>query len=169
MSSDRTKESVCGWQYIYIYITWYRLWPWVSCNQQSLDRVKIFKKKPINMANFLFEKWGLFVCVPKFVCYWTLVCLCMCSCLHIHMYVCVFLLAYIFYIFISAVCWWERVKQRKREEKSRWGRRKWIVENFFFFLTLWLLKVYFDLNMKSLFCGEFCWVMMMIKIKIIIT
>ena len=40
-------------------------------------------------------------------------------------------------------------------------------QNFFFFPTL--LKIYFDLNMKCLFCGEFCWGMMIIGIKIIIT
>ena len=46
--------------------------------------------KTISIVNFLFEKCGLFVRVPKFECYWILVCLCMCCCLRVHMcvYVC---------------------------------------------------------------------------------
>ena len=43
------------------------------------------------MVNFLFEGgFCLRVCVPKFVCFWMLVCLCTCYCSCIHIYICIF-------------------------------------------------------------------------------
>ena len=128
------------------------------------------KKKTINTVNFLFEKWELFVCM----------CTLDCVLLNVNMFVYVLLLtrtyirmfAYVLACILtylpiySAVCWWDRVRQRKRVwvDKSEWVSewRKMEMDccnqNFFLLLTLWKLKVYFDLNMKCLFCGEFCWV-----------
>ena len=53
--------------YMYIYISRYCQWPWVSCNQQSSDSVKVFKKT-INMVNLFFLNGGYFLCVAEFVC-----------------------------------------------------------------------------------------------------
>ena len=109
------------------------------------------------------------VCVPKFVYYWMLISLCICCCSRVHIYICLRMYWHAS-THLSTVCWWEG--RRWKEEGVR--RKEWVKEgkmdccyqNFFYFLTL---KVYFDLNKKCLFCREFSWVMMMIKIKISIT
>ena len=61
-------------------------------------------------------------------------------------------------------------KKKSMRRRGRWGRGEWIfaIRISFFFLTLWSLNVYFDFNLKCLFCSEFCWMMMIFKIKIII-
>ena len=75
---------------------------------------------------------------------------------------------------ISVVCWWERVGQRKRvwEGNIWWGRVKWnfairISFSFYLygskrFILIWIKRSWF-------FGDKFCWLMMMIKVKIIIT
>ena len=76
-----------------------------------------------------------------------------------------------------AVCCWEGVRQRKEYEKRKVGE-EWVgngllqSEWFHFLIILpnfMIAKGLFDGIMKCLFYREFCWVMMMIKIKIIIT
>ena len=66
---------------------WYYLWPWVSCNQQSLYRVKIFiktdKKKTINLVIFC-SKSGDYLYVCRRLC--VIKCLYMCSCSGVRMY-----------------------------------------------------------------------------------
>ena len=55
------------------------------------------------MVNFCSKSGGLFVCVPRFVCYSMLVCLCMCcwSRVYIYMHMFVYILAGIFtYLYI---------------------------------------------------------------------
>ena len=81
------------------------------------------------------------------------------------------------YIYISAVCLLGR--SETKEERVRRGRvgdeggGKWIVairmiSSLFLILpNFMIVNGLFDVNMKCLFCGEFCWVMMIIEIKII--
>ena len=79
----------------------------------------------------------------------------------LHIYICTH---------IPAVGWWKGVRRRKRvrERKSGRGRGNGMLQLEFLFLSNFMIaKGLFDVNMKCLFCGEFCWVMIM-KIKIII-
>ena len=78
-----------------------------------------------------------------------------------HLYICTH---------ISAVCGWEELRRRKRvwEGKCGWekGVGKGLLQSEWFLFLLILFnfmtaKCLFDVNMKCLFCGEFCWVMMM--------
>ena len=127
--------------------------------------------------------WLIFcvcVCVPKFVYYWMLVCLHMCCCLHIHIYIrlCVYWLAFLhiytyFHYLLLGRGETKEGSVRKDELVRRGG--KWIVAirmisfSSIILPNFMVAKGLFDVNMKCLFCREFCWVMMMmIKIKIII-
>ena len=75
------------------------------------------------------------------------------ACLHIYRYFCCLLMGKV-----------ETKEESARQEE--WVREREMLQSGFLFLTDFM--VYFDLNMKRLFCGKFCWVMM-IKIKIIMT
>ena len=100
-----TPRQRCNWcilqlwsteQYIYIYIYIYIYYMVESVTLGFMHFAIVGQseelKKTINIINFLFEKWGLLlclcVCVPKFVCYWMLVCWCMFCFSCIHMCIC---------------------------------------------------------------------------------
>ena len=60
--------------------------------------MKVFKKRPINMVNLLFEKGGV-VCPCAGVCVQLNVCLCMCStyvCIFAYVQACIFIHAHIY-------------------------------------------------------------------------
>ena len=149
------------------------------CFKHSSDRGKGFQKRSINMVNFFDWTGILFV----FMCAWV------CVLLNVSIYVCVYAVAHTYidtyicayngidiyiYTHICAVCCWEGVKQRKRawEEKSGWEgrvRKELLPSEWFLFLLVQpnfpIAKSLFDVNTKCLFCGEFYWVIMMVKIK----
>ena len=121
----------------------------------------------------------LCVYMPKFVCYRMLVYLWICCCSRIHIYICLRIYWHAsLYIYKYFRCLFLRKGEMNEESVRReeWvrGCRKWIVAIWIIFFSLILpnfmaAKGLFYINMKSLFCGEFCWIMMMIKIKIITT
>ena len=71
------------WIYVlYIYITWWYLLLWDSCLMYSSDRIKGFRKRLINMANFLL--WWCWKSFFLFVC-------CMCAEVVVHLNVCLWM------------------------------------------------------------------------------
>ena len=139
-----------------------------------------FQKRPINMVNFLYEKWGLFyACVSKLVCHWMLVYLWMCYGSRVNIYVC---LRIYWHVSLHIYIYFNSLLLERGKTKEERGRREQVVEEgerniswqseWFFSLILpkfLIAKSLFDVNMKCMFCVEFCWVMMMFKIKINIT
>ena len=89
------------------------------------------KKKRLIWLIFVWKVWVICVCVPKFVCYWMLVCLCICCHLHVHMCICLHIYwnasLYIYTYFHYLLVGRNRTKMRVWEEKRGWGRRKWLV------------------------------------------
>ena len=57
-----THTHIYIYIYIYISITWWCLWPWVSCLMHTSEW-KVFKKQPINVVNFLIWCMCAQVCV----------------------------------------------------------------------------------------------------------
>ena len=112
------------------------------------------------MVYFLFKQWGLFV----YMCCFSRVHIF--ECLRIDWHASLHIYTYFCSLFLG------RGETKKESMRSEvWVRcGKWIftIRRIFSF-DFMIAKGLFNVNMKYLFCGEFCWVRIMIKIEILIT
>ena len=154
---------------IYIYYYYYYIYIYILhgnvcdlefhafCIRQTEWR--FFLKKTINMVNFLFEKWGLFVCVCMCVCVSKFVLLNVSMIVNVLLFTRTYIRMFVYvllciftYVHISAVCCSEGVRQKKETMKRRewWrdGGNRLLQSKWFLFLSNFMVA-------KDLFWFEY--------------